>query len=170
MRTSLPYLAYLLACAGLLLLLPDLALAGEPFPGAYTAPAFANNAIRSVFCDLLSLIEGEFGGMVTAAAGVFAIGYVAFGDIRKGSSLIVVAGGFFAISAGVSLYFGTFDCAAIQSGQTSATTTTREYSSTETTNYIFPGASGPRYAIGSGSSGSLSEDTPSSSKDPFSEL
>ncbi|MCB0323773.1 MAG: hypothetical protein KDD69_09380 [Bdellovibrionales bacterium] len=75
--------------------------------GAYDAPEFANGAIRNVFCDLLSLVEGTFGGLLLTAAGFLAVGHAAFGDTRHATTIIPVGIGTFAMGAVISIYFGT---------------------------------------------------------------
>ena len=112
MRKQIPY--SIVALIGLAaLLLPETALAQqatEPWQGAYTSPAFAGGAIRSVFCDLVGLIEGNFGALLVASAAVLAVASAAFGDFKHGTTAIMVAVGAFTISAGVSLYFGDMGC------------------------------------------------------------
>lgn len=78
----------------------------EPWPGAHTAPAFAGGELRDAYCDMQSLIEGSWGGLVAAAAAVMAVAAAAFGNLRHTTSLIVTAIGAFTISTGVSVYFG----------------------------------------------------------------
>ena len=84
--------------------------AAEPWPGAYTSEAFADGAIREVFCDILGLVEGQFGALLASAAGVTAIAYAAFGQRGHASSAIITAVGAASIAAGISLYFGDFGC------------------------------------------------------------
>ncbi|HMO17836.1 MAG TPA: hypothetical protein PKA63_06925 [Oligoflexia bacterium] len=84
--------------------------AKSPWEDSYSAEAFADGAIRDVYCDLVGLVEGTFGGLLFAAAGILAFGFAAFGDSKHGSSAAIVAGAAFTLGAGVSLYFGDLGC------------------------------------------------------------
>lgn len=87
-------------------------IAETPWEDSYSASAFADGVIRESFCDLVSLVEGTFGGLLFAAAGLMAFGFAAFGDSKHGSTAAIVAGAAFSMSAGVSLYFGDLGCGA----------------------------------------------------------
>ncbi len=84
--------------------------AHEPWEGAYSEEAFAGGEIRQVYCDLVQLTEGTFGGLLFAAAGVMALGFAAFGMSHHSHTAVMTGIGAFAISAGVSLYFGDLGC------------------------------------------------------------
>lgn len=88
-------------------LLPEAAWAQEGLDVAYNAPQFAGGEIRQVFCDLLSLVEGEFGGLLLTAAGFLALSHAAFGDTKHATAVIPVAIGCFAAAGVVSIFFGT---------------------------------------------------------------
>lgn len=107
----------LLICCGLSLLLCHNISASaqslaEPWAGAYSSEEFAGGEIRGVFCDLVGLLEGELGALIFMAAGVAAILGAAFGNLRQGTSAVVVGVGLFTISAGVGVFFGDFNCSA----------------------------------------------------------
>ena len=67
---------------------------------------FANGEIRDAYCDLIDLMEGSFGGMLMAVAGIIAFATAAFGDLKHGITTVVVGISSFAIAALTSLYFG----------------------------------------------------------------
>jgi len=82
----------------------------EPWQGAYTTEAFAGGAIRDVYCDLVGLTEGTFGGLLFTVAGLVAIAMGVFGEGGQSKNILVVAIGAVAISTAVSLYFGDMGC------------------------------------------------------------
>jgi hypothetical protein len=84
-----------------------LAQAVEPWAGAYTTQAFANGAIRNLYCDLVNEVESSFGALqfIAGAFGIF--GYAAFGDYKKTYGLIISGIVAATMSTGISLYFGT---------------------------------------------------------------
>jgi hypothetical protein len=67
---------------------------------------FAGGVIRDVHCDLVELVEGSFGGMLTAVAGAMGLVYAALGNPKYSIAAVIVACGSFGMSAGISLYFG----------------------------------------------------------------
>ncbi len=67
---------------------------------------FAGGIIRDVHCDMLELVEGSFGGMLTAVAGAMGLVYAALGNPKYSVAAIGVACGCFGMSAGISIYFG----------------------------------------------------------------
>lgn len=111
--------SYFLVIAFILLAGIDAAWAAgtEPWQGAYTTEAFAGGAIRSVYCDLVSVVEGTFGGLLFTVAGFVAIAMGVFGEGGQSKNILVVAIGALTISAAVSLYFGDLGCG---SGSSSA--------------------------------------------------
>jgi len=84
--------------------------AKEPWQGAYTAEAFAGGVIRNSYCDMVGLVEGSFGGLLAAAAGIMAFGFAAFSNSKHVFTAIMVVGAAFTMSAGISLYFGDLGC------------------------------------------------------------
>jgi len=82
----------------------------EPWAGAYTSEAFAGGAIRSVYCDLVGLVEGSFGGLLFSVAGLVAIAMGVFGEGGQSKNIFIVAIGALTISTAVSLYFGDLGC------------------------------------------------------------
>jgi hypothetical protein len=104
--------------------------AKEPWQGAYTENEFAGGEIRKVYCDLVNLVEGAFGGLLLAAAGLMAFGFAAFGVSRHGYTAVTVGVSAFAISAAVSLYFGDLGCSnGAGGGQVARTKSSKEHSS-----------------------------------------
>lgn len=73
--------------------------------GTDTEP-FAGGVIRDAYCDIISLMEENLGGLFMAAAGILAFGAAAFGDLKHGLTAIATGISAFALSAMVSLYFG----------------------------------------------------------------
>ena len=69
-------------------------------------PAFANGEIRDAYCDIIDLMEGNFGGMLMVVAGIIAFATAAFGDFKHAITAVVVGISSFAIHAMTSLYFG----------------------------------------------------------------
>lgn len=98
---------------------------GSNFPGAAgnpNSPEFNDAQIRNAVCQLLWLIEGSFGALLTTVAGIGAVVSSAFGAYRAGYSMIVVALSSFIMHSLVSLWFGTFNCTIVGGpGQPSGT-------------------------------------------------
>ena len=67
---------------------------------------FAGGEIREAYCDIIDLMEGNFGGMLMAIAGILAFATAAFGDLKHGITALIVGVSSFAIAAMTSLYFG----------------------------------------------------------------
>ena len=68
--------------------------------------AFKDGLIRNVYCDLLGLIEGNFGGLLTASAGVYAFAMAGIGNVKHSLAALTVALASFSMSAGISVNFG----------------------------------------------------------------
>ncbi len=81
----------------------------------YGAGADIAHAGRGTYADacngLLSLVEGTFGAMLTAAAGVAAIIAAAVGGFKFAWSLLVVAVGSFILRSFITLFNG--DCGTV---------------------------------------------------------
>ena len=81
----------------------------------YGAGADIAHAGRGTYADacngLLSLVEGTFGAMLTAAAGVAAIVAAAVGGFKMAWSLLVVAVGSFILRSFITLFNG--DCGTV---------------------------------------------------------
>jgi len=99
-RKSLMVAAPLALC----ILLPELADAQE----------FDTYEIRSATCQLMDLMQGTVGAMLTAVAGIGAIVGAAFGAYRAAFSLITVSTAAFIMPALVSLWFGFSDANCIR--------------------------------------------------------
>lgn len=84
--------------------------AHEPWQGAYTEGEFAGGEIRQAYCDMVGLVEGNFGGLLFSVAGVVALAFAAFGMSQHSKTAVAAGIGAFAISAAVSLYFGDLGC------------------------------------------------------------
>ena len=78
---------------------------GGWWQGVDTEP-FANGEIRDAYCDIIDLMEGNFGGMLMTIAGILAFATAAFGDLKHAITAVVVGISSFAIAAMTSLYFG----------------------------------------------------------------
>lgn len=90
------------------------------FPGADAggaAAAFDDRHIREGVCQLLALIEGPLGALLTTVAGIGAVVSSAFGAYRAGYSMVVVACGSFCMRSLVSLWFGVFSCVITGAGE-----------------------------------------------------
>ena len=78
----------------------------------YTAGADVAHAGKGTYAQacngILSLVEGTFGALVTAAAGIAAILAAAVGGFKMAWSLLVVAVGSFILRAFITLFNG--DC------------------------------------------------------------
>ncbi len=99
--------------------------AAEPWDGAYTSEPFADGAIRDVYCDLINLVEGNFGALLFVVAGILGITLIAFGDMKNAATMLIVAISAVTIGTGISLYFGDLGCSA------SSSNTSRSNSSLE---------------------------------------
>lgn len=106
--------------------------AKEPWTGAYNEEQFAGGEIRKAYCDLVGIVEGNFGGLLFAAAGIMALAFAAFGITHHTHTAVFTAVGAFTISAGVSLYFGDFGCAEQGGGGGNQTTRAVKSSSLNT--------------------------------------
>ncbi len=78
---------------------------GGWWQGVDTEP-FANGELRDAYCDIIDLMEGNFGGMLMTVAGILAFATAAFGNFKHGITALVVGISSFAIAAMTSLYFG----------------------------------------------------------------
>ncbi len=78
--------------------------------GAYQSNGFGGGIFVSAICDLYGLIGGSLGAMLTSAALFTGLVAAAVGGFQSVRSAVMVAVGSFAMSSGVSLYFGTFNC------------------------------------------------------------
>ncbi|MFN8391903.1 MAG: hypothetical protein U0136_16560 [Bdellovibrionota bacterium] len=96
-----------------LLLVPGAAHAadgGLDAQGAFSSDGFAGGVFVDAICDLMDLLGGSLGAMLTTAAVVTGLIGAVSGGFQHVKSAISVAVGAFAISAGLSLYFGDFGC------------------------------------------------------------
>lgn len=78
--------------------------------GAYSSNGFAGGVFVRAICDLYSLVQGSFGGLLMSASALCALVAAAMGNKSQFIAVVVVGVGAFALSSGVSLYFGTFNC------------------------------------------------------------
>lgn len=79
---------------------------------------FDSSQLDLAVCKLLQLIEGSFGALIMTVAGVVAVMSAAFGMYRAGYTILVTGVGAFILRSLLSLYYGSFDCAAIQTNNT----------------------------------------------------
>ena len=70
---------------------------------------FDTQEIDSATCQLMDLMQGSVGAMLTAVAGIGAIVGAAFGAYRAAFSLLTVSTASFILPALVSLWFGFSD-------------------------------------------------------------
>ena len=84
--------------------------AKEPWEGAYTSAPFGGGEIREAYCDLVSLVEGNFGALLFSVAGLVAVAMGVFGEGGQSKNILVVSIGALTISTLVSLYFGDMGC------------------------------------------------------------
>ena len=76
--------------------------------GGAAEMAHAGSGTYGMACDgILQLVEGTFGALVTAVAGIGAIVASAVGGFKMAWSLIVVAVGAFVLRSYISLFNGT---------------------------------------------------------------
>ena len=78
--------------------------------GAYSSNGFAGGVFVRAICDMYELVQGSFGGLLMSASALCALVAAAMGNKSQFIAVIVVGVGAFALSSGVSLYFGTFNC------------------------------------------------------------
>ncbi len=107
LRNLAPVLSILLV-----VLVPELSFA----QGALDEPIqFDTQEIDSATCQLMDLMQGTVGAMLTAVAGIGAIVGAAFGAYRAAFSLLTVSTASFILPALVSLWFGFSDanCVAV---------------------------------------------------------
>lgn len=82
----------------------------EPWQGAYTSAPFGGGELREAYCDLVSMVEGSFGGLLFSVAGLVAVAMAVFGEGGQTKNVFVVSIGALTISTMVSLYFGDMGC------------------------------------------------------------
>lgn len=99
---------------------------------AQSAPTFNDYEIKEASCQLMDLMGGAMGALLTAVAGVGALVGAAFGAYRAATSLITVAVSAYILPTLVSLWFGNLNCVAIEPGYLDSVNQT----STETTETI----------------------------------
>jgi hypothetical protein len=78
--------------------------------GAYSSKGFADGVFVDAICDMYNLVQGSLGGLLMSASALCALVAAAMGNKSQFMAVIVVGVGAFALSSGVSLYFGTFNC------------------------------------------------------------
>lgn len=109
-------LPLLLLLVGMAVVTSPAHAATAPWESAYSAPSFGSGAgggagpIRQVYCDLVGLMQGSFGGLLLSAAALMAIAGAMMGDFSGGKAAIMVGVCSFTIAAGISLYFGDLGC------------------------------------------------------------
>ncbi len=77
--------------------------------GGDSALTIDTKAIKAAYCGLIGLMQGSFGALITAVAGIGAIIASAVGAYRAAMNFIVVACGSFILQAMVDLFFNV-DC------------------------------------------------------------
>jgi len=77
---------------------------------AATPTTFDTTALTWAICELYKLMQGSFGGLLTAVSGAGAIIAGAYGQYKAGFGLITVSVGSYGMDTFVSIYFGTFTC------------------------------------------------------------
>ena len=77
--------------------------------GGASALQIDTKAIKAAYCGLIGLMQGSFGALITAVAGIGAIIASAVGAYRAAMNFIVVACGSFILQAMVDLFFNV-DC------------------------------------------------------------
>lgn len=83
--------------------------AGTGGAGGDSALQVDTKAIKAAYCGLIGLMQGSFGALITAVAGIGAIIASAVGAYRAAMNFIVVACGSFILQAMVDLFFNV-DC------------------------------------------------------------
>ena len=92
----------ILGPVGVTLALPAAAMA--------QAATFAGGIFQESICDLIGLMGGSLGAMLTSAAIVTALVGAAVGGFGNFRSAVMVGASSFGFAAGISVYFGNFNC------------------------------------------------------------
>ncbi len=80
--------------------------------GAYSSNKFAGGVYTDAICDLIGLMGGGLGALLTGTAIATGLIAAAVGGFNSIKAAIIVGISSFALTALVSIFFGTFNCAA----------------------------------------------------------
>ena len=78
--------------------------------GAYSSNGFAGGVFVEAICDLMSLLTGSLGGLLTAAAFLVALAIAVTNNFKGIAAGIMVAVGCYTVASWMSFGFGQFNC------------------------------------------------------------